>query len=100
MTVAKPERIAELDVIVVDVGNPHAVVIGDPDDPAEGRAAAGDSRTLSEQDERPGRASRRTWRGHGARVGARVGETQARERASPSPRPPRRGRRARPLSRR
>jgi diaminopimelate epimerase len=32
VTVAKPERIAELDVIVVDVGNPHAVVIGDPDD--------------------------------------------------------------------
>ncbi len=32
VTVAKPERIAELDVILVDVGNPHAVVIGDPDD--------------------------------------------------------------------
>ncbi len=32
MTVADPERIAGLDVIVVDVGNPHAVVIGDPDD--------------------------------------------------------------------
>ena len=27
-----PEEIAGLDVIVVDVGNPHAVVIGDPDD--------------------------------------------------------------------
>ena len=32
VTVADPERIAGLDVIVVDVGNPHAVVIGDPDD--------------------------------------------------------------------
>ena len=32
VTVAKPEQIAGLDVIVVDVGNPHAVVIGDPDD--------------------------------------------------------------------
>ena len=32
VTVAKAERIAELDVILVDVGNPHAVVIGDPDD--------------------------------------------------------------------
>ena len=31
-TVSSPERIAGLDVIVVDVGNPHAVVIGDPDD--------------------------------------------------------------------
>jgi diaminopimelate epimerase len=30
--VAKSERIAGLDVIAVDVGNPHAVVIGDPDD--------------------------------------------------------------------
>lgn len=27
-----PERIAGLDVILVDVGNPHAVVIGNPDD--------------------------------------------------------------------
>ncbi len=32
VTVAEPEQIAGLDVIVVDVGNPHAVVIGDPDD--------------------------------------------------------------------
>ena len=32
VTVAEPEHIAGLDVIVVDVGNPHAVVIGDPDD--------------------------------------------------------------------
>lgn len=30
--VAESERIAGLDVIAVDVGNPHAVVIGDPDD--------------------------------------------------------------------
>ena len=32
VTVAEPEQVAGLDVIVVDVGNPHAVVIGDPDD--------------------------------------------------------------------
>ena len=32
VTVARPERIAGLEVIVVDVGNPHAVVIGDPDE--------------------------------------------------------------------
>lgn len=30
--VAQPERVAGLDVIAVDVGNPHAVVIGDPDE--------------------------------------------------------------------
>jgi diaminopimelate epimerase len=30
VTVSGPEQIAGLDVIVVDVGNPHAVVIGDP----------------------------------------------------------------------
>jgi diaminopimelate epimerase len=30
--VARAERIAGLDVICVDLGNPHAVVIGDPDD--------------------------------------------------------------------
>jgi len=32
VAVSAPEQIAGLDVIVVDVGNPHAVVIGDPDD--------------------------------------------------------------------
>jgi diaminopimelate epimerase len=32
VSVARPERIAGLDVIVVDVGNLHAVVIGDPDE--------------------------------------------------------------------
>ncbi|HKT44570.1 MAG TPA: diaminopimelate epimerase [Gaiellaceae bacterium] len=31
-TVVARERIAGLDVAVVDVGNPHAVVVGDPDD--------------------------------------------------------------------
>ena len=30
--VSEPERVADLDVIAVDVGNPHAVVLGDPDD--------------------------------------------------------------------
>jgi diaminopimelate epimerase len=30
--VSEPERVAHLDVIAVDVGNPHAVVLGDPDD--------------------------------------------------------------------
>lgn len=30
--VSEAERVAELDVIRVDVGNPHAVVVGDPDD--------------------------------------------------------------------
>ncbi|MET0937994.1 MAG: diaminopimelate epimerase [Gaiellaceae bacterium] len=32
VTVAKPEQIAGLEVVVVDVGNPHAVVIGHPDE--------------------------------------------------------------------
>ena len=31
VTVSRPEQIEGLDVIVVDVGNPHAVVVGDPD---------------------------------------------------------------------
>jgi diaminopimelate epimerase len=30
--VYEPERIAGLDVVAVSVGNPHAVVVGDPDD--------------------------------------------------------------------
>jgi diaminopimelate epimerase len=32
VNVSEPERVADLDVIAVDVGNPHAVVLGDPDD--------------------------------------------------------------------
>jgi diaminopimelate epimerase len=32
VSVLQSERIADLDVIRVDVGNPHAVVIGDPED--------------------------------------------------------------------
>jgi diaminopimelate epimerase len=32
VAVAEPEQIAGLEVIVVDVGNPHAVVIGDPNE--------------------------------------------------------------------
>jgi diaminopimelate epimerase len=32
VNVSEPERVADLDVIPVDVGNPHAVVLGDPDD--------------------------------------------------------------------
>ena len=32
VNVLPPERVADLDVIVVDVGNPHAVVLGDPAD--------------------------------------------------------------------
>ena len=58
VTVADPERIAGLDVIVVDVGNPHAVVIGDPDDLPH-RAASRDPPALSEPHERPGSPRRR-----------------------------------------
>ena len=32
VNVLPPERVADFDVIVVDVGNPHAVVLGDPAD--------------------------------------------------------------------
>jgi diaminopimelate epimerase len=32
VAVSEPERIAGLEVVVVDVGNPHAVVVGDPDE--------------------------------------------------------------------
>ena len=88
MTVAKQDRIAELDVIVVDVGNPHAVVIGDPDDlPRVGplletheRFPNGTNVQVARIDGR-GEVTARVWeRG--------VGETQSRERApSPSPRP-------------
>src|SRR5262249_19082154 len=32
VTVAEPQLVAGFEVIAVDVGNPHAVVVGDPDD--------------------------------------------------------------------
>jgi diaminopimelate epimerase len=32
VAVAEPARVAGVEVIAVDVGNPHAVVVGDPDD--------------------------------------------------------------------
>ncbi len=75
--VAEPERIAGLDVIAVNVGNPHAVVLGDPDDlpligPLLERHPRFPQRTnvqVARLDE-PGRVTARVWeRG--------VGETSA-----------------------
>jgi diaminopimelate epimerase len=72
-----PERIAGLDVIPVDVGNPHAVVLGDPDDlPRIGPLLETNPRfpertnvQVARVDE-PGRVTARVWeRG--------VGETSA-----------------------
>ena len=89
VTVSEPERIAGLDVIVVDVGNPHAVVIGDPDDlPRVGPLLETHQRFPNRTNvqvarvDGPGEVTARVWeRG--------VGETQSSGRApSPSPRPP------------
>jgi diaminopimelate epimerase len=75
--VSKSERIADLDVIRVDVGNPHAVVIGDPDDlprigPLLETHASFPQRTNVQvaRIDAPGRVTARVWeRG--------VGETRA-----------------------
>ena len=75
--VAAPQRIAGLDVIAVDVGNPHAVVLGDPDDlPLIGPLLETHPRFPNRTNvqvariERPGRVIARVWeRG--------VGETSA-----------------------
>ena len=75
--VSESERIADLDVIRVDVGNPHAVVIGDPDDlprigPLLETHASFPQRTNVQvaRIDAPGRVTARVWeRG--------VGETRA-----------------------
>jgi len=75
--VSERERIAGLDVIRVDVGNPHAVVIGDPDDlpqigPLLETHASFPQRTNVQvaRIDGPGRVTARVWeRG--------VGETRA-----------------------
>jgi diaminopimelate epimerase len=75
--VSAPERIAGLDVIPVDVGNPHAVVIGNPDDlPVIGPLLETHPRFPNRTNvqvvrvDGPGKATARVWeRG--------VGETQS-----------------------
>jgi len=75
--VFETERVAGLDVTPVDVGNPHAVVIGDPDDlPLIGPLLETNPRFPNRTNvqvariERPGRVTARVWeRG--------VGETSA-----------------------
>ena len=67
------ERVAGLEVTAVSVGNPHAVVVGDPDDIAAHRAAARDASPLPGAHERPGRAGRRPGPRDRARLGARRG---------------------------
>ena len=77
VTVSGPEQIEGLDVIVVDVGNPHAVVVGDPDDlPRIGPLLETHERFPSRTNvqvarvDRPGEVTARVWeRG--------VGETQS-----------------------
>ena len=102
VTVAEPEQIAGLDVIVVDVGNPHAVVIGDPDDlPRIGPLLETHPRFPRRTNVQVARVDG-PGRGHGTRLGARrggdavVGNERRRRRRGD----PRRRRRARPLSRR
>ena len=86
----------------VSVGNPHAVVVGDPDDLPRDRPAARDASALPEPHERPGRPGRRARRGDGARLGARRGgDDRVRlERRRRRGGDARRRRRARALSRR
>ena len=77
VAVSEAERIAGFDVIRVDVGNPHAVVVGDPDDlPRIGPALETHERFPQRTNvqvariDAPGRVTARVWeRG--------VGETRA-----------------------
>ena len=53
------ETVDGIELTPVDVGNPHAVVQGDPADLPRRRAAARDPPALPEPDERPDRPGRR-----------------------------------------
>ena len=96
------ERIAGLDVVPVSVGNPHAVVVGDPDDlPLIGRLLETHPRfpeRTNVQVARVDASGRVTARGLGARGGgdALVGDERGRGRCGDA----RRGRGRRCVSRR
>ena len=73
VVVGAPEEVDGIRFTPVDVGNPHAVVEGDPAELPRIGPAARDAPALSEPHERAGRAPPRRRRGRGARLGARRG---------------------------
>ena len=60
VTVGPEETVDGVSFVPVSVGNPHAVVLGDPVAHRGSRAAARDTRPLPRSDERAGRAHRGT----------------------------------------
>ena len=70
VAVAPSETIAGFSVTPVTVGNPHAVVMDDPDTIVHIGPAPRDAPAVPRPDERAGCADRRARPGHGARLGA------------------------------
>ncbi len=71
--VSPAEVVAGVELTPVSVGNPHAVVVGDPDRHRRARAAPRDAPALPGPDERAGRARRPAGRSDGSGLGARRG---------------------------
>ena len=86
--VGPPELVDGIELTPVSVGNPHAVVAGDPEPDRGARPAARDTSALPGADERAGRPRGRARRGHRTRMGARGGgDERIRERARSRSRP-------------
>ena len=73
VVVGPEEEIAGVRFVPVDLGNPHAVVEGDPVELTRVGSAPGEPSTLSEPHQRPGRAPPRRAHDRGARVGTGSG---------------------------
>ena len=71
--VGPPELVDGIELTPVTVGNPHAVVAGDPEPDRGARPTARDTSALPGADERAGRPRGRAGGGHRTRMGARGG---------------------------
>ena len=67
--VGQPERVDGIELTVVSVGNPHAVVVGDPSRIGELGPQLEGHRRFPGADERASGARRAAGRGHSARLG-------------------------------
>ena len=100
--VGSPEVVDGIALVPVSVGNPHAVVVGDPVRDPTHRPPARDASPVPRPHQRSGCSDRRSGRGYGARLGARSrGDVVVRnERRRGRGSDPRCWRRCRALSRR
>ena len=84
-----PEIVAGVELTPVSVGNPHAVVLGDPDRIGELGPLLETHSRFPRANERAGRAARRAGRGNRAGLGARRGGDEPPRERAPLPSPQR-----------